>query len=327
MKKNLLLCFALILLCFSVSSVFAQTDEEGASEEPSLSERFSSFRFHDRFEDYQLMRYYRFSPDVQFFDSIDLSYFPHEKWNKTVWALLGRWAESGTYNQIIYTDTPFEKMLIHGTDTGERRGFLRDFYLYTTLFVEDNYPQDTGSCYIYFSDSLLIGLNESKGLLIDPESGIYEATNSYGGVRHTTYTPNTIRHNLELIHELNPDYYQIDPDKIEASSIGASEYPREDLDAQFLRDWETLKGSFRMTDSPEVKAYRVEIVRENGISTIYINGREVYYAEDNLKTLNAEGDLVPERVSWTYGPMLYPGGLTVTCSLGDLMIYGPRSGM
>ena len=82
-----------------------------------------------------------------------------------------------------------------------------------------------------------------------------------------------------------------------------------------------------MTDSPEVKAYRVEIVRENGISTIYINGREVYFAEDNLKTLNAEGDLVPERVSWTYGPVLYPGGLTVTCSLGDLMIYGTSSGM
>ena len=179
------------------------------------------------------------------------------------------------------------------------------------------------SALFHYFDSLMIGLKESKGILIDPESGIYEATNSYGGARHTTYTPNTIKHSLELIQELDPDTYTFDPENIAASSIGAAEYPQLAVDEQFTHDYEAITGAFHMKASPEVKTYRVEVVRENGISTIYINGVRVYSSSDNLKTTDENGELIPERVSWSYGPILNEEGLTVTCALGDFIVTTP----
>ena len=319
MKKILQLCTILLLL-FAVNSLYAQETEET---EVPLSKRFLYTKIRDRAESYVPIMYYRFSPDVMFYEPIDLSYFPHEFWNKNEWVLLGRWTDGKTYNQMIYTDKPAERKIIHGTDTGASRGFLKDFYLYATLFIEDNYPEDTGSCYVYYSDSLMIGLNESKGILIDPESGIYESTNSYGGARHTTYTPTTIRLSLDLLKELDPADYAITPEDIESSSIGNAAFPLMYLDAQFQQDWESLTSAFRMTASPRVKAYRIEVVRDNGISTIYINGKQVFSEEDNLKTLDENGLPAPEKVSWTYGPILNEGGLTVTCAMGDFAIQGP----
>ena len=319
MKKTLLF-YTILLLLFAVNIVCAQEIEET---EVPLSQRFLYTKIRDRAESYVPIMYYRFSPDVMFYEPIDLSYFPHEFWNKNVWVLLGRWTDAKTYNQMIYTDKPAERKIIHGTDTGASRGFLKDFYLYATLFIEDNYPEDTGSCYVYYSDSLMIGLNESKGILIDPESGIYESTNSYGGARHTTYTPTTIRLSLDLLKELDPADYAITPEDIESSSIGNAAFPLMYLDAQFQQDWESLTSAFRMTASPRVKAYRIEVVRDNGISTIYINGKQVFSEEDNLKTLDENGLPAPEKVSWTYGPILNEGGLTVTCAMGDFAIQGP----
>ncbi|MBQ6343417.1 MAG: hypothetical protein IJI41_09860 [Anaerolineaceae bacterium] len=319
MKKTLLF-YTILLLLFAVNIVCAQEIEET---EVPLSQRFLYTKIRDRAESYVPIMYYRFSPDVMFYEPIDLSYFPHEFWNKNVWVLLGRWTDAKTYNQMIYTDKPAETRIIHGTDTGASRGFLKDFYLYAALFIEDNYPADTGSCYVYYSDSLMIGLNESKGILIDPESGIYEATNSYGGARHTTYTPTTIRQSLELLQELDPADYAITPDDIESSSIGGAAFPLMYLDDQFRQDWEALTGQFRMTASPQVKAYRIEVIRDNGISTIYINGKQVFSEEDNLKTLDESGLPAPEKVSWTYGPILNEGGLTVTCAMGDFAIQAP----
>ena len=342
--KRLLLIFTALLLSFVVFPIAAQENNEAAeelmedvftaaetSEEEEkedvlpLAQRFPAIKIHDQFSAYVPVMYYRFSPDVLFFEPIDLSYFPHEKWNKSVWTLLGRWTDGIAYNQILYADPPASGQIMHGTATGESRGILNDFYLYATLFIEDSYPQDTGSCYVYYSDSLMIGLKESKGILIDPESGIYEATNSYGGARHTTYTPNTIKHSLELLQELFPYEYALDPDdyEVESTSIGAAEYPGLAMDEQFLHDFEALRGSFRMKASPAVKAYRVEVIRENGISTIYINGNQVYSDEDHMKTTNANGELVPERVSWSYGPILNDTGVTVTCSLGDFIVAAP----
>ena len=341
MKNILILLLTVLLIIFSVSSVMAQETSDNTlpdaeeqtipaetSEEENvvpLAQRFPVIKIHDQFNTYVPVMYYRFSPDVLFFEPIDLSYFPHEKWSKDVWTLLGRWTDGIAYNQILYADPPAASQTMHGTATGESRGILNDFYLYATLFIEDNYPQDTGSCYVYYSDSLMIGLKESKGILIDPENGIYEATNSYGGARHTTYTPNTIKHSLEMLQELFPYEYALDPDdyEVESTSIGAAEYPGLAMDEQFLHDFEALRGSFRMKASPAVKAYRVEVIRENGISTIYINGNRVYSDEDHMKTTNETGELVPERVSWSYGPILNETGVTVTCSLGDLIIAAP----
>lgn len=334
MKKTALLFLTTLLLLMSIQLAsgqeaddsliqrFAEQEiQEAAEEKPPLAQRFPNTKILDRFNNIVPVSYYRFSPDVLFFEPIDLSYFPHESWSKNQWVLLGRWTDGNTYNQMIYSDQPADRMMMHGTDTGESRGIMRDFYLYATLFIEDNYPQDTGSCYVYYSDSLMIGLKQSKGILIDPETGIYEATNEYGGSRHTTYTPNTIKHNLEMIQELDPADYRITRDEIEGSSIGNAEFPQLAFDDNFSRDWDVLTSAFRMSASPEIKAYRVEVIRENGVSTIYINGKEVYSASDNLRTLGEDGNMISERVSWSYGPILNTEGLTVTCAVGDFGIF------
>ena len=234
---------------------------------------------------------------------------------------MGRWTDKTTYNQIIYLDTPADRQIMHGTATGETRGYLRDFYLYITLFLEDNYPQDTGSCYVYFSDSLMIGFNESKGILIDPNSGIYEATNSYGGSRHSTYTPGSIKHSLELIQEIDPAEFEITAEDAETSSIGAAAMTQEKLNEQFLQDWETINNSFRMKAAAPVKAYRIEVIRQDGTDEIFINGKKAASISDPIKTINADGEIVPEKVSWSFGPILNEGGLTVTCAAGDFYIY------
>ena len=318
MKKIFPLLFSIILVFCSAVIVFAQEIEE----EIPLNRRFPLTKISDSMSQYAPATYYRFSPDVLFFDQIDLSYFPHELWKKDIWTLLGRWDDGKTYSQMIYSDTPAAKKLMHGKDVGESRGFLRDFYLYATLFIYDNYPENSGSCYIYYSDSLLIGYKESKGILIDPESGIYQAVNSYGGSRHATYSQNSIKHDLELVKEIDPLDFTFDRENIASSSVGSSAYPNVNLETQFLQDLESITGKYRMAASPSVKAYRVEVIRENGISDIYINGKNVISFRDNITTSDAAGKPVPDRVSWSYGPILNEGGMTVTCSIGDLYIYG-----
>lgn len=320
MKKSFLLIICLLLLLTFHYTVFAQ--DAADPEELPMNSRFPYAKVSDSMNQYAPAAYYRFSPDVLFFDQIDLSYFPHELWTKDQWTLLGRWNDGRTYSQMIYSDTPVPKQLMHGTDVGESHGFLRDFYLYSTLFIYDNYPADTGSCYIYYSDSLLIGYKDSKGILIDPESGIYEATNSYGGSRHATYSQNTIKHDLEILKEVYPDELAIDWENIASSSIGASAYQYLNLDSQFQQDYESITQKYRMPSSRGVKAYRVEVVREAGVSDIYINGKNVYNSRDAITTSSAEGLPVPERVSWSYGPILNENGLMVTCSVGDLYIFG-----
>ena len=317
MKNNLLLSFFVLLIICSFHNVFAQETED-----LPLNRRFPLTKISDPMNQYAPAAYYRFSPDVLFFDQIDLSYFPHELWTKDQWTLLGRWSDGNTYSQMIYSDTPAAKKMMHGTDVGESRGFLRDFYLYATLFIYDNYPADTGSCYIYYSDSLLIGYKESKGILIDPESGVYQAVNSYGGNRHATYSQNTIKHELELLQEINPEDLTINPDDIGSSSIGELDYQYLNLDSQFLRDYQSITDKYRMAASKMVKAYRVEVIRQNGISNIYINGKLIFNSRDAITTSNDAGQPVPDRVSWSYGPILNEEGLTVTCSIGDLYIFG-----
>ena len=318
MKKIFPLLFCIILVFFSVVIAFAQDAEE----EIPLNRRFPQVKISDPMNQYAPATYYRFSPDVLFFDQIDLSYFPHELWKKDTWKLLGRWDDGKTYSQMIYSDTPTAKKLMHGKDVGESRGFSRDFYLYATLFVYDNYPENSGSCYVYYSDSLLVGYKESKGIIIDPQSGVYQAVNSYGGSRHATYSQNTIKHDLELLKEIDPSEFAIDPEDIASSSVGSYAYPNLNLETQFFQDLESITGTYRMAASPSVKAYRVEVIRENGISDIYLNGKNVVTLLDNITTSNAAGQPVPDRVSWSYGPILNEGGMIVTCSIGDLYIFG-----
>ncbi|MBQ6482283.1 MAG: hypothetical protein IJI45_14300, partial [Anaerolineaceae bacterium] len=98
MKNILILLLTVLLIISSVSSVMAQETSDTTlpdaeeqtipaetSEEKNavpLAQRFPAIRIHDQFSAYVPVMYYRFSPDVLFFEPIDLSYFPHEKWNK-----------------------------------------------------------------------------------------------------------------------------------------------------------------------------------------------------------------------------------------------------
>ena len=34
-----------------------------------------------------------------------------------------------------------------------------------------------------------------------------------------------------------------------------------------------------------------------------------------------KNEIIPEKVSWSFGPILNEGGFTVTCSVGDFYIY------
>lgn len=323
-KLILLICALFLVITAAVSAQETEVTPEAAEEEQSLhlSEQFPYPWVQDRFDQFVSVNYYRFSPDVLFFDQIDMQYFPHEMWSKEYWNLLGRWDDGSVYSQMIYTASPATKLLMHGTSLGDERGFLRDFYLYATLFVEDNYPDGSGSCYVYYSNSMMIGYKESTGLLIDPQSGIYHVTNSYGGSRHATYTQNTIKHTLEVIRELDPADYTITADDAADSAVGTAYYPDMNLDAQFLQDWKGLSDAFRMKASPTVKAYRIEVIRENGVSNIFINGVNVFNDNDAITYGRSSKSSIPDFVSWSYGPMLNEGGVTVTCSIGDLYIFG-----
>ena len=79
-----------------------------------------------------------------------------------------------------------------------------------------------------------------------------------------------------------------------------------------------------MKGSPEVKAYRLEIIRKGFYSDLYINGKRIAHMLDFITVEDAEGNEIPDKVAWSYGPILYKGGITTTCSIGDLYIYGPE---
>ena len=308
MKKTFFLVCFFLLLCFP-SCIYAQQEDENVA----LPQRFPTLRVKDQFNQVLPIKYYRFPQDTWFYEPLDLSYFPHEKWEKKSWALLGRWKDGKTYNQTIYLDKIDQKKVIHGTDIGQAYGFFTDFYLYADLFILDNYPKDTGSCYLYFSNSLQTGFKQSKGIMIDPENGIYKSTNSYG----TYYSQNHIHHDLSLIQELDPNDYKFVSDNIEKTSIGSSQYQQLNMDSQFLSDFDSVSAAYRNPNASSVKVYRIEVVRENGVSDIYINGILVGSINDGIITK----DKKPDKVTVSYGPLLKAGGIVVTCSIGNLFIY------
>ena len=307
MKKTIL--FFLLFFLFSASLVTAQELED----EIPLSQRFPTLRLKDQFNQILPNKYYRFPKDTWFYEPMDLSYFPHENWLESNWALLGRWKDGKTYNQLIFLDNSASELVIHGTDVGKTYGLFSDFYLYADLFIIDNYPKDSGSCYIYYSNSMMTGFKKSKGILIDPENGIYESTNVYGKY----YNQYDIKHELNKIQELDPYQYLFNPDNIEKTSIGSLNYPAANLDAQFITDWDYIKNLLHNPNASAVRVYRIEIIRENGISKIFLNGILTATINDGIQT----EDLTPDKISISYGPLLKPGGMNVTCSIGDLYIY------
>ena len=305
--KKIMLTLCIVLLLIGTAAVFGQD----AGNELTPAQRFPTLRVKDQFNQVLPVKYYRFPQDTWFFDPLDLSYFPHEKWEKDEWSLLGRWKDGRTYDQIIYLDAPEREKVIHGTELGFAFGNFKDFYLYADLFVVDNYPQDSGSCYLYFSNSVMTGLNDSIGIMIDPGSGIYEVSNSYGVSRIKTYSEYFIKHNMKKLTSISKDDFVIDPGNIAASSVGAAGYPQADLDGQFAADLESLTSAYRNPAASPVTPYRIEVIREDGTIEIYINGRPAASLKDSIH----------DNISVSYGPVLQPGGLVVNCAIGDLYIY------
>ena len=310
MKKNrliLLLLFTLFILFRGMPVISAQD----SSDTENLFEKFPRLFVRESFG-YSYREYYRFPTLVPFFDPLDLKYFPHETWNQQNWSLLERWQDTWNYHQLIMLNEPAPMWIFHGTDVGRAFGFLDDFYLYGTFFVADNYPEGSGSCYVYYSDSLLKGFASSNGILVDPRSGVYTVENTYGSY----YSLTNKNHVINIRSAIDPDDFPISENDIAASSYGAHDFDHKLMDRNFECDWEAIRAEPHMRQS-KLHAYRLELIRENGLLRVYINGKQAAELEDGIKAGEKPG-----MVSWSFGPMLYNDGETVTCAVGDFYIYG-----
>lgn len=347
--KNKLFSLLLLITIFIISISAAYAEETSQAEELTLSETFPSLKYRDQYVQISPAKYYRFPIDNWFFDPLGLSYFPFESIETDKWALLGRWKDGYTGNQMIYIDHPAQNKVIHGADLGQGPGYLRDFYLYADLYVSDSFPEGTGSCFLYYSNSMVIGYDNSYGVLIDPQEGIFKANNDYklssDGYFSGYYRQGDSKHSLRLMNKLSPESYSVtfsDRDfetllsdsespadgqatntlmQPKVNSHGASSFPAMDLDKQFNSDFEFVTARAGITQDSPVKIYRLEIIRINGYVDLYINGIQAASFKDTILTTK-EIQKKPDKVSWSYGPILYKGGQTVTCSIGNLVIYG-----
>lgn len=311
-------CFSLLfIMIVSLSAAVLQCAAQET--EISLTEQYPSLLYREHFDLDVPEKYYRAPAMELLYDPFDLAYFPHESWPEPLWVLLGRKTAHGIYEQMLMQNDPGTEPVIQGTAVGAEHGFLDDFYLYATLFAADNYPESSGTCYLYYSDSLFEGLlHTSHGLLIAPGMGIYRTVDSYA----KKYDPATSTHEMELLLEFSPEDFAFPTDDISSSVLAANEFDA-NTEKQFLSDWKTLRNAYRMPGSPDVKPYRLEIIRRNALTDVYINGTLAAQVPDHITKPDENENEIPEKVSWSYGPLLLPGGLTVNCSVGDIYIYRP----
>ena len=304
MKKRFFI-FMLILMTAAIlaGAVSAQTlspEDIGAS--------FPKALLREQFVNRTNPQYYRFAKSIWYYDNLGLSYFPSElitgfdweyinnpgySWffnnrrgpEQKDWALLTREATGKVFKQMIYLDEPYDKDVIHGLDF-PKVTYQEDFYLYTDLFILDEYPENSGSVYLYFSNSPIIGNRTSYGILIDPRSGIYKAANNYDSfstINNTSaysglYLLGTEEHSLELIEAFDPSLYEG-----KDGCIGQDIFPAEDLDGKFTADLEAIRQSAEkdgLNANPSV--YRMELIRLNGLTAVYINGVFVTEFEDGI---------------------------------------------
>lgn len=306
----------LVLVFLCSASLFPVMAQEDQSEE-SILEQFPHSRYTYRFLQKTKREYFRFPYEIPFFDPLDLKYFPHESWNEKNWGLLARYEDSYTFKQLIMLRDPSEAWVFHGNAIGQDYGFMDDFYLYATLFVSDSSPDDAGSCYVYYSDSLLKGYGTNTGILVDPESGIFHVENIYDN----PYNLTNKNHELTILEPLSGADFPIDEEDIASSSYAAQDFIYDLMDEQFEHDWNSVKEGFHVPGST-VRAYRVELIREGTNLRVYINGKLAGELDDAITDYDEDWNTIPSKVSWSYGPVLKTGGETVTCSIGALYIYG-----
>ena len=306
-----LVILTLFVLC---NASFAQEAEES---EENLALQFTKLKYENHFYQKTDREYYRFPFRVPLFDPLDQKYFPHESWGESEWALLSQYEDSYTYKQMIMLREPVNSIVFNGTAIGADYGFLDDFYLYATIFVSDTYPDTEGSCFVYYSDSLLKGFNASTGIMVTPDIGIFRFDNNYSNPYKLTNKSN----NLSVLEWLNPEDFPIDETDIASSSFAAKDFLGEQIDDQFVQDWNSVIDGFHVSGST-VRPYRIEMIREGTNLRIYINGTLVSELDDEIYDTDKNSNMIPSKVSWSYGPMLRNDGVTVTCSIGDLYIYG-----
>ncbi len=306
MKKNLIIVILVFLAVFTAAeTVWAQSVSK---EEIKMT--FTKALLREQFANVSKVQYYRFAKSIWYFDNLALSYFPSEvigglKWEyidnpaflwffnpvelpqPKDWALVMREDNGRVYKQMIYLDEPYKQDVFQGLDF-PRVTYLSDFYFYTDLFITDEYPENTGSAYVYFSNSMLVGNRTSYGILIDPRDGVYRATNNYDSFSTVqnrsaysgTYLLGSEKHSLELIKKFDSSLYEG-----KNGCIGSELFPAEDLDGKFAADLNSLKESAAKDGSTADPAvYRIELVRLNGETAIYINGVFVYEFEDKIET-------------------------------------------
>ena len=314
MKKFIWLFLVVLMLSVGFGAVCAQNTE---GDDEDVLAKFPISKYTYRFLQHGKHQYYRFPLDVPSFDPLDLKYFPHETWNQEKWGLLVRYEDSYTLQQQMVLRDPVETWTFQGNSIGHEFGFLDDFYLYATLFVSDSSPDDAGSCYVYYSDSLVKGLSESTGIMVDPESGIFKVENTYT----MPYALINKNHDISMLDAWEGSDFPIDENDITSSSYAASDFRYDLMDNQFQQDWESVKSLHHIPGST-VRAYRVELIREGTNLRVYINGRLAAQLDDGITTMDKNWNTVPSKVSWSYGPLLRDGGETVTCSIGALYIHG-----
>lgn len=314
MKKFIWLFLVMLMLSAGFSAVCARSTE---SDDEDILAKFPISKYTYRFLQYGKHQYYRFPLEIPSFDPLDLKYFPHETWNQEHWGLLVRYEDSYTLQQQMVLRDPVETWTFQGNSIGHEFGFLDDFYLYATLFVSDSSPDDAGSCYVYYSDSLVKGLSTSTGIMVDPESGIFHVENTY----NLPYALTNKNHDISMLYAFSGSDFPIDENDIASSSYGASDFRYDLMDYQFRQDWESVKKIHHIPGST-VRAYRVELIREGTDLRVYINGKLAARLDDGITSMGENGNTYPSKVSWSYGPLLHDGGETVTCSIGALYIYG-----
>ena len=163
---------------------------------------------------------------------------------------------------------------------------------------------------------MIQGFNISHGILIDPLSGIYRVENSYG----TSYNLTNKSHELTIIKSIHPEDFPLPEGDFLYSSLGGWIYPNDQSEEFFASDLEKIRDRFHLQGST-VKAFCIELIRIETNLQVYINGRFAAEIDDGITVPAGEGETGPvDMVSWSYGPMLYAGGVTVTCGAGDIVI-------
>lgn len=316
--KKYLLCLMLVLLLLTAGTcaVSAQenTNEENRPvrtiDDNTITETFTKAVFREQFQTPAKAQYCRFAKDIWYFDNLGLSYFPSEhiisldwehidnpyySWyfhelshlEQKDWGLIMRECNGKYFKQMIYLDKPADRDVFHGLDF-PKVTYLDDFYFYTDLFITDSYPENTGSVYAYFSNSMIVGNRTSYGILIDPRDGIYKAANNYDSFStiqnksaySNLYLLGSEKHQLDLIEKLDPSLYEG-----KSGSIGNDLFPAENIDQKFAAKLEAVRQNAAKEGTTEdPAAYRIELVRLSGRTALFINGVFVTEFEDNIRT-------------------------------------------